>query len=147
LKARQGRYSEAIGNYQKAVALRASMPGLRTNLAMLYLADALMRLNRQEGALRELLQAEALRPEEVSAHYRLGSLYRAMDKTMESNAEMAKSKTLNKAADERLLFYKRFLRRIPKARRGEKWEIEESCGGKFSHLEGGDCDQGAERIK
>lgn len=58
---------------------------------------------RQQEAMRELRMAAALDPKDVKAHWRLARLYRAMGKTVEANVELAKSKDINKAADEGLL--------------------------------------------
>jgi tetratricopeptide (TPR) repeat protein len=57
---------------------------------------------QNEDALRELLLAEKLDPEEVSVHWRLGRLYKAMGKREESKAEFDKAAKLNKAADDDL---------------------------------------------
>lgn len=58
---------------------------------------------QREAALHELMEAAALKPDDVKAHWRLGQLYRSMGKTSEAKAEIEKSKSLNKTADERLL--------------------------------------------
>jgi len=78
LESRQERYSEAISNYRKALALRPSMPGLRTNLALAYFKageykDALL-------LLKPLLKAQPAGSEEAQrltilvgmSHYGLG---------------------------------------------------------------------------
>ncbi|MGA9667553.1 MAG: tetratricopeptide repeat protein [Terracidiphilus sp.] len=54
-------------------------------------------------ALHELKTAAALEPNDVKAHWRLARLYRSMGKTAEANAELTKSKNINKAADEGLI--------------------------------------------
>jgi tetratricopeptide (TPR) repeat protein len=54
-------------------------------------------------ALGEFKTAIALKPDDVSAHWRLGRLYRAMGKTDEAKAEFDKAKSLNETADEGLL--------------------------------------------
>jgi tetratricopeptide (TPR) repeat protein len=58
---------------------------------------------RAPDALREFKTAVTLRPDDVNAHYRLGRLYRSMGNTALAKAELEKSRTLNKAADDALL--------------------------------------------
>jgi tetratricopeptide (TPR) repeat protein len=57
---------------------------------------------RNEDALKELLLAAKLIPDDVNVHWRLGRLYRAMGKKEEAKAELEKANKLNKAADEDL---------------------------------------------
>jgi len=57
---------------------------------------------QNEDALRELLLAEKLAPEEVNVHWRLGRLYKAMGRREDSKAEFDKAAKLNKAADDDL---------------------------------------------
>jgi tetratricopeptide (TPR) repeat protein len=57
---------------------------------------------QNEDALRELLLAEKLAPEEVNVHWRLAKLYKTMGKREESKAEFDKAAKLNKAADDDL---------------------------------------------
>ncbi len=54
---------------------------------------------RQNDALRELVAAEKLAPNDVNVHWRLGRLYRAMGKKEEAEAEFGKAKSINQAAD------------------------------------------------
>lgn len=68
------------------------------DLGIVY-ADA----NRNAEAAREFKTAIELKPDYVNAHYRLGRLYHSMGKTAEAKTEIEKSKSLNDAADERLL--------------------------------------------
>lgn len=58
---------------------------------------------RNEDALRELMAAEKLAPDDVNVHWRLGRLYRKMGKKDEAKAELEKASKLNNAADEDLL--------------------------------------------
>ena len=58
---------------------------------------------QREDALRELKAAEALTPNDVNVHWRLGRLYSAMGNKAEAKIEFDRSKTLNKTADEGLL--------------------------------------------
>jgi tetratricopeptide (TPR) repeat protein len=66
--------------------------------------------DRKEEALREFQTAARLKPDDVNAHWRLARLYSSMGKKDEAKAEFAKAKSLNKAADEKLL---RVMSRIP----------------------------------
>ncbi len=109
----------------------------RQSLAMLYLADTYIQLNRDdearplleklaqensgnammhrdlgtvdaeagrnEDALREFEAAIALKPADPNTHWRLARLYRAMGRKADANAELEKTRTLNKAEDDRLL--------------------------------------------
>jgi tetratricopeptide (TPR) repeat protein len=59
--------------------------------------------DRKAEAVKEFKTAIDLKPDNVNAHYRLGRLYHSMGKTAEARAEIEKSKSLNEAADERLL--------------------------------------------
>lgn len=56
-----------------------------------------------EEALQELKAAQRLKPEDVNVHWRLGRLYRSMQKPSEATAEFNKAKSINKAADDALL--------------------------------------------
>jgi tetratricopeptide (TPR) repeat protein len=57
---------------------------------------------QNEDALRELLLAEKLDPDEVNIHWRLGRLFRALGQREASKAEFDKAAKLNKAVDEDL---------------------------------------------
>jgi tetratricopeptide (TPR) repeat protein len=57
---------------------------------------------QNEVALRELLLAEKLAPDEVNVHWRLGRLYRTLGRREDSKAEFDKAASLNKAADDDL---------------------------------------------
>lgn len=57
---------------------------------------------RNEDALRELLLAEKLSPEEVNVHWRLGRLYKTLGQKEASKAEFDQAARLNKAANEDL---------------------------------------------
>ena len=72
-----------------------------------------MEAGRKQDALREMKAAAALDPNSVKAHWRLARLYRSMGKTAEANAELAKSKRINEAADEGLL---KAMSKVPKPR-------------------------------
>jgi tetratricopeptide (TPR) repeat protein len=89
--------AEARALLEKAMQLDASLPLAHLDLGIL-LSDA----GQNADALRELLLAEKIRPEDVNVHWRLGRLYRAMGKKDEAKAEFDKASTLNKAVDEDL---------------------------------------------
>jgi tetratricopeptide (TPR) repeat protein len=57
---------------------------------------------QNDDALRELLLAEKLGPEEVNVHWRLAKLYKAMGKRDASKAEFDKAANLNKASNDDL---------------------------------------------
>ena len=75
----------------------------KQGLAHLDLGILLADAGRHEDALREMLAAAKLDPEDVNVHWRLGRLYRAMGKTDESKAEFEKASSLNKATDTALV--------------------------------------------
>ena len=58
---------------------------------------------RNEDALREFKAAIALKPADPNTHWRLARLYRTMGRKAEAQAEFEKTRTLNKAEDDRLL--------------------------------------------
>jgi len=68
------------------------------DLGILY-ADA----GRRDDALREMLEAERLAPEDVNVHWRLGRLYRAMGRKDEAKVEVDKASRITKAADSALI--------------------------------------------
>ena len=57
---------------------------------------------RNNEALRELLLAAKLTPDDVNVHWRLGRLYRTLGRKDEAKVEFDKASKLNKAADEDL---------------------------------------------
>ena len=57
----------------------------------------------KEKALREFETAASISPEDVQVHWRLARLYQSMGRKEEAKAEFAKTKSLNKAADETVL--------------------------------------------
>jgi len=72
------------------------------SLAHLDLGIILGDAGQNDDALRELTQAEKLKPDDVNVHWRLGRLYRTLGRKDEAKAEFDKASTLNKAADEDL---------------------------------------------
>lgn len=71
-------------------------------LAHLDLGILASEAGHNEEALREFLLAEKKTPEDVSVHWRLAKLYRAMGRKDEAKAEFDKASTLNKQADDTL---------------------------------------------
>lgn len=65
---------------------------------------------RTNDALNQFQIAARIDPSDVNVHWRMGGLYRSLGKTAEARAEFEKAKTLNKAADDRLL---QVMSRIP----------------------------------
>ena len=82
---------------EKTVQLDSSQSLAHLDLGIIY-SDA----GNNDLALRELLLAEQLKPDDVNVHWRLGRLYRTMGKKEEAKVEFDKASTLNKAADEDL---------------------------------------------
>lgn len=91
------RPAEARPLLERTVKLDPSQP-----LAHLDLGIILSDLGENEKAMRELLLAEQLKPDDVNVHWRLGRLYRSMGKKEEAKAQFDKASTLNKAVDEEL---------------------------------------------
>lgn len=58
---------------------------------------------RKEDALQQFKEAARLRPNDVQVHWRLARLYQSMGNREEAKVEFAKTKNLNKAADETVL--------------------------------------------
>ena len=83
---------------ENALRLDAGQELAHLDLGIVF-ADA----GRQEDALRELLAAAKLNPEDVNVHWRLGRLYRAMGRTDNAKAEFDKASSINKAADNALV--------------------------------------------
>jgi tetratricopeptide (TPR) repeat protein len=72
-------------------------------LAHLDLGIVFADAGRHADALREMLVAAKMNPEDVNVHWRLGRLYRAMGRTDEAKVEFDKASSLNKAADTKLV--------------------------------------------
>jgi tetratricopeptide (TPR) repeat protein len=92
------RMDDARPLLEKVVKIDSANPMGRLDLGVVY-ADA----GRNEEALRELKAAEQLDPSDANVHWRLFRLYRSMQKTAEANAELAKTKRIDKASREGLL--------------------------------------------
>ncbi|HEX4320437.1 MAG TPA: tetratricopeptide repeat protein, partial [Acidobacteriaceae bacterium] len=83
---------------EKVVKIDSANPMGRLDMGIVY-ADA----GRNEEALRELKAAAQLDPNGANVHWRLFQLYRSMGKTAEANAELAKTKRIDKASREGLV--------------------------------------------
>jgi tetratricopeptide (TPR) repeat protein len=92
------RMAEAQVLLEKLVKSNPSAEMGRRDLGIIY-AEA----DRDEDALRELKAAEALKPDDVSVHWRLGRLYRSMGKTAEAKSELKQASSLNKAVADAVL--------------------------------------------
>jgi len=82
---------------EKTVQFDSSQSLAHLDLGIIYSDEG-----KDELALRELLLAEQLKPDDVNVHWRLGRLYRTMGKKEEAKVEFDKANKLNKAADEEL---------------------------------------------
>ncbi len=90
-------YTDADGLLKKAVKLDPSLGLAHLDLGILAANDA-----HNDDALRELLLAEKMMPEDVNVHWRLGRLYRAMGKKDEAKAELDKASSITRSADQEL---------------------------------------------
>lgn len=72
-------------------------------LARLDLGIAEEELGHKDAALRDLNAAAALDPKNVNVYWRLGRVYRSMGKEAEAKKEFDRARSLNEAADSRLL--------------------------------------------
>ncbi len=80
---------------ERAVRIDPRIEQAHLDLSTLYSND-----NRRDDALRELKKAEELNPGDLTVHWHLARFYKAMGRTAEANAEFAKTKSLQKAADQ-----------------------------------------------
>jgi Tfp pilus assembly protein PilF len=89
----------------RAVLEQADKYQTSDSLIHLDLGIAYMETGDKDGAVREFNKTVALEPDNVTAHFRLATLYRTMGKKDEAKAEFAKANTLNKKRDDSV--YKR----------------------------------------
>ena len=75
--------AEALGQIEKALSICPSLPDARLDRGR-----ALMRLERNEEAIRDLQAAEKSDPSEPNTHFLLAQALRATGKTREAQAEM-----------------------------------------------------------
>src|ERR1035437_6986227 len=86
---------EARPLLEKALRVDVGRELAHLDLGILY-ADS----GRYDDALREMMEAARLAPEDVNVHWRLGRLYRSMGRKDEAKAEFDKASSITKAADD-----------------------------------------------
>jgi tetratricopeptide (TPR) repeat protein len=91
--AAQGKYEEAIVEYQKALEKDPDQPYIRANMA-----DALSRVNKLDAALAEYQKAIALKSDDAAMYTNMGVLLGKMGKTEESQEAFKKAASVNPAA-------------------------------------------------
>jgi tetratricopeptide (TPR) repeat protein len=87
---------EALGDVEKALAICPNLVQARVDRAR-----ALLKLERNEEAMKDLLTAVQINPEEPSIHFLLAQAYRALGRTKEAQMEMgifSKLEESNRAA-------------------------------------------------
>lgn len=82
---------------EKVIQIDPSQELAHLDLGIIY-SDA----HQDQEALRELAIAEKTKPNDVNVHWRLGRIYRSMEKKEEAKAEFDKASKLNKEVDEDL---------------------------------------------
>jgi tetratricopeptide (TPR) repeat protein len=95
---RLSRPDAAVPLLEKAVEIDPAI-----ELAHLDLGSIDSDAGRHAEALRELMVAAKLAPNDVDVHWRLGRLYKAMNKLQEAKAEFEKAKSITDAADTALI--------------------------------------------
>ncbi len=85
----------ALPLLEKANRIEPTVSLAHLDLGILY-ADA----GRKDEALRELLLADKLRPDDVNVHWRLARLYRSMGKMDLAKAEFSKARGITQATDD-----------------------------------------------
>jgi tetratricopeptide (TPR) repeat protein len=91
-----GDAAEALGDTEKALTTCPTLVQARVDRAR-----ALLKLDRNEEAMKDLQAAERSNPEEPSIHFLLGQAYRALGRTKDAQAEMqifSKLEESNRAA-------------------------------------------------
>jgi len=83
---------------EKVAKMNAGLSLAHMDLGIVY-SDT----GRKEDALRELILAAKIAPDDTNVHWRLGRLYREMGKKEEAKAEFDKAAILHKATDDALL--------------------------------------------
>jgi tetratricopeptide (TPR) repeat protein len=85
----------ALPILEKVIGIDPGVELAHLDLGVLYF-DA----SRQDDALRQLVAAEKINPNDVNVHWRLARLYQAVGKKDEAKAEFNKTRELHKTADE-----------------------------------------------
>jgi tetratricopeptide (TPR) repeat protein len=83
---------------EKVVKLNSDISLVHLDLGIVYTDTG-----RNEDALRELMLAAKLAPDDTNVHWRLARLYQAMGKKDQSKAEFAKTSSLHKSINDDLL--------------------------------------------
>jgi tetratricopeptide (TPR) repeat protein len=83
---------------EKAIKINPKIELAHLDLGILYVNQG-----SKEDALRELKIAEQLNPADQNVHWRLARFYKSIGKNEEANVEFAKTRTLQKAADQTVL--------------------------------------------
>ncbi len=91
--ASQGKYAEAIAEYNKALEKDAEQPYIHANLA-----DALSKIDKLPEALAEYQKAIAIKPDDAAMYTNMGVLLGKMGKTAESQEAFKKAASVNPAA-------------------------------------------------
>lgn len=94
-----------ISQIENAGPLLEKVVKLNPALALghLDLGIVLAQAGRKQDAVREMKEAARLDPDDVNVHWRLGRLYRSMDKKDEAKVEFDKASSITKAADTALV--------------------------------------------
>jgi tetratricopeptide (TPR) repeat protein len=88
----------ALPLLEKAIKIDPQIALAHLDLGILY-ANA----RRNDEALRELKTAERLNPDDQNVHWRLARFYKLNGRNEDANAEFAKTRSLQKAADQTVL--------------------------------------------
>lgn len=84
--------------FEKALAMEPALELAHLDLGILDAAAG-----KNDEALRELSAAVKLAPDDPTAHWHMGRLYRAMGRTAEAKAEFERSSSLHQAANDALV--------------------------------------------
>ncbi len=95
--AQQGNFAAAKTTLEAAEKYRSKFPLIHLDLGI---AD--METGENDTAIMELKEAIRLEPDNVTAHFRLATLYRKIGKRDEAKVEFAKASSLNKKTDDSL---------------------------------------------
>lgn len=98
--AQQGNFADAKTMLEAAEKYQPKFPLIHLDLGI-----ANMETGENDAAISELKETIGLEPDNVTAHFRLATLYRKLGKRDEARVEFAKASSLNKKTDDSL--YKR----------------------------------------
>lgn len=94
---RQGNFADAKTVLEAAAKYQPKFPLIHLDLGI---AD--METGENNAAISELKEAVGLEPDNVTAHFRLATLYRKLGRRDEAKVEFAKASSLNKKTDDSL---------------------------------------------